>query len=91
MRYVCIMEIVNGKPVRLLGTDAVVKCDGRLTNYNANREYLEYFSKLAKFKGVKNYIVVLFRASSLSGKWCYLGHIPVTGSATILDIEDALD
>lgn len=91
MRYVCIMEIVNGKPVRLLGTDAVVKCDGRLTNYNANREYLAYFDSLSKFKGVENYIVVLFRATSLSGEWSYLGHVPVTGSATIPDILDALN
>ena len=90
MRYLCIMEIVDGKPRRLLGTN-IYTVDGRVSNSTALLRGTEWAANTAAYYKLPSYIVVLFRATSLSGPWCYVAHKPVSGDATLSAIQSELE
>jgi hypothetical protein len=90
MRYLCIMEIVQGKPKRLLGTN-IYPVDGRVSNGTALLRGAEWAETTAAHHKITSYIVVLFRAARLSGQWCYVAHKPVSGNATLSSIQSELE
>ena len=90
MRYLCIMEIVDGKPRRLLGTN-IYTVDGRVSNSTALLRGTEWAEKTAAYYKLPSYIVVLFRAARLSGQWCYVAHKPISGDATLSSIQSELE
>jgi len=90
MRYLCIMEIVNGKPRRLLGTN-ICPVDGRVSNSTALLRGMEWAANTAEHHKLASYIVVLFRAPRLSGRWDYVAHKPVSGDATLSSIQSELE
>ena len=90
MRYLCIMEIVDGKPRRLLGTN-IYKVDGRVSNSTALLRGMDWAEKTAAYYKLSSYIVVLFSAARLSSRWCYVAHKPVSGDATISAIQSELE
>ena len=90
MRYLCIMEIVDGKPRRLLGTK-IYKVDGRVSNSTALLHGTEWAANTATYHKMTSYIVVLFRTARLNGPWDYLAHKPVSGDATISAIQSELE
>ena len=89
MRYLCIMEIVDGKPRRLLGTN-IYAVDGRVSNSTALLRGMDWAANIATYHKMTSYIVVLFSAVRLSSSWCYLAHKPVSGDATISAIQSEL-
>lgn len=90
MRYLCIMEIVDGKPRRLLGTN-IYTVDGRVSNSTALLCGMDWATKTAAYHNMTSYIVVLFSAARLSSSWCYLAHKPVSGDAVLRDIQSELE
>lgn len=91
MRYLCIMEIVDGKPRRLLGTN-IYPVDGRVSNNTALLRGMDWAEKIAAYyKLPSNIVVVLFSAARLSDPWCYVAHKPVSGDATISAIQSELE
>ena len=90
MRYLCIMEIVDGKPRRLLGTN-IYKVDGRVSNSTALLRGMDWATKTAAYHKMTSYIVVLFRTARLNGPWDYVAHKPVSGDATISAIQSELE
>ena len=90
MRYLCVMEIVQGKPKRLLGTN-IYTVDGRVSNSTALLRGTEWAAKTAAYHNLTSYIMVLFRAARLSSQWCYVAHKPVSGDATISAIQSELE
>ena len=90
MRYLCIMEIVQGKPKRLLGTN-IYTVDGRISNSTALLRGMDWAAKAAEYHKLASYIVVLFSATRLSSAWCYLAHKPVSGNATLNSIQSELE
>ena len=90
MRYLCIMEIVDGKPRRLLGAN-IYKVDGRVSNSTALLRGMDWATKTAAYHNMTSYIVVLFSATRLGLSWCYLAHKPVSGDATISAIQSELE
>ena len=90
MRYLCVMEIVDGKPKRLLGTN-IYTVDGRVSNSTALLRGMDWAEKTATYHKMTSYIVVLFSAARLSSRWCYLAHKPVSGDATISAIQSELE
>lgn len=90
MRYLCIMEIVDGKPRRLLGTN-IYKVDGRVSNSTALLRGIDWAEKTAAYYKLSSYIVVLFRTARLNGPWGYVAHKPVSGDATISSIQSELE
>lgn len=59
MRYLCVMEIVQGKPKRLLGTN-IYTVDGRVSNSTALLRGTDWATKTAAYHNMTSYIVVLF-------------------------------
>ena len=90
MRYLCIMEIVHGKPKRLLGTN-IYKVDGRVSNSTALLRGMDWAEKTAAYYKLSSYIVVLFSAARLSSRWCYVAHKPVSGDAALSAIQSELE
>ena len=90
MRYLCIMEIVDGKPRRLLGTN-IYTVDGRVSNSTALLRGRDWATKTAAYHNLASYVVVLFRAARLSSQWCYVAHKPVSGDATLSAIQSELE
>lgn len=90
MRYLCVMEIVHGKPKRLLGTN-IYKVDGRVSNITALLRGMDWAEKTAAHYKLSSYIVVLFSAARLSSQWCYVAHKPVSGDAPISSIQSELE
>lgn len=90
MRYLCIMEIVQGKPKRLLGTN-IYTVAGRVSNSAALLRGLDWATKTAAYHNLTSYVVVLFRAVRLSAPWCYVAHKPVSGDATLSAIQSELE
>ena len=90
MRYLCVMEIVHGKPKRLLGTN-IYKVDGRVSNSTALLRGMDWAEKTAAYYKLSSYIVVLFSAVRLSSQRCYLSHKPVSGDATLSSIQSELE
>ena len=90
MRYLCIMEIVDGKPRRLLGTN-IYTVDGRVSNSTALLRGTEWAANTAAYHKLPSYIVVLFSAARLSSQWCYVAHKPVSGDATLRAIQSELE
>ena len=90
MRYLCIMEIVDGKPRRLLGTN-IYTVDGRVSNSTALLRGMDWAANTAEYHKLTSYIVVLFRAVRLSASWCYVAHKPVSGDATLSAIQSELE
>ena len=90
MRYLCVMEIVHGKPKRLLGTN-IYKVDGRVSNSTALLHGMDWAEKTAAYYKLSSYIVVLFRAARLSSQWCYVAHKPVSGDAALSAIQSELE
>ena len=90
MRYLCVMEIVDGKPRRLLGTN-IYTVDGRVSNNTALLRGVDWAEKTAAYYKLPSYIVVLFSAARLSSAWCYLAHKPVSGDATLSAIQSELE
>ena len=90
MRYLCIMEIVDGKPRRLLGTN-IYTVDGRVSNNTALLRGMDWAAKTASYHKMTSYIVVLFRTARLSSQWCYVAHKPVSGDATLGAIQSELE
>lgn len=88
-RYAAVLDMDSGIPVRLLGSDSVLPVDGRLTNRNALLRAQEWVAAYAARKYIRQYIIVLFRAGSLSGRWHYAARLPVSADATIQAIENA--
>ena len=58
MRYLCIMEIVHGKPKRLLGTN-IYTVDGRVSNSTALLRGMDWATKTAAYYNLASYVVVL--------------------------------
>ena len=90
MRYLCIMEIVHGKPKRLLGTN-IYTVDGRVSDSTALMRGMDWATKTAAHHNMTSYIVVLFRAARLSSQWRYVAHKPVSGDAVLRDIKSELE
>lgn len=90
MRYLCIMEIVQGKPKRLLGTN-IYTVDGRVSNSTALLRGMDWAAKTAAAYSMPSYIVVLFSAARLSSQWCYVAHKPVSGDAALSAIQSELE
>ena len=90
MRYLCIMEIVQGKPKRLLGTN-IYTVDGRVSNNTALLRGMDWAEKTAAYHNLASYVVVLFSVARLSSAWCYLAHKPVSGDATLSSIQSELE
>lgn len=90
MRYLCIMEIVQGKPKRLLGAN-IYTVDGRVSNNTALLRGMDWATKTAAYHNMTSYIVVLFSAARLSSQWCYVAHAPVSGDATLSAIQSELE
>lgn len=89
MRYLCIMEIVHGKPKRLLGAN-IYKVEGRVSNSTALLHGMDWAEKTATYHKMTSYIVVLFRMARLNSQWCYVAHKPVSGDATLSAIRSEL-
>ena len=90
MRYLCIMEIVDGEPRRLLGTN-IYTVDGRVSNSTALLRGMDWATKTAAYHNMTSYIVVLFSVARLSSQWCYVAHKPVSGDATLSAIQSELE
>ena len=83
-RYMTILEQTNDGLRRQLGSDAVVKLDGRIslaTALSLAREWVERRSKGGE-------IAVVFSAERLSGKW---NHIANTGAKSKEQCEEAMN
>ena len=89
--YQTIMEVTSEGPRRMLGSDSVVRVDGRLSVWRAKQDAKEWARGLAEFHHVKSYIVVLFSCATLARHWEYRAHAEITGTATIPAIQAALD
>ena len=84
------MEIVDGKPRRLLGTN-IYTVDGRVSNSTALLRGMAWAAKTAAYYKLPSYIVVLFSAARLSSQWCYVTHKPVSGDAALSVIQSELE
>ena len=83
-RYMTILEQTNDGLRRQLGSDAVVKLDGRIslaTALSMARDWVERRSKGGE-------IAVVFSAERLSGKW---NHIANTGAKSKEQCEEAMN
>lgn len=90
MRYLCIMEIVDGKPKRLLGTN-IYTVDGCVSDSTALLSGMDWAEATAAYHKLTSYIVVLFRTARLSGPWDYIAHKSVSGDATLSSIQSELE
>ena len=84
-RYMTILEQTNDGLRRQLGSDAVVKLDGRIslaTALSLARDWVERRRKKDKE------IAVVFSAERLSGKW---KHIANTGAKSKEQCEEAMN
>lgn len=82
-RYMTILEQTNDGLRRQLGSDAVVKLDGRIslaTALSLARDWVE--------RRHKKEIAVVFSAERLSGKW---KHIANTGAKSKEQCEEAMN
>ena len=81
-RYMTILEQTNDGLRRQLGSDAVVKLDGRISLATALSLAREWVGRRDKE------IAVVFSAERLSGKW---NHIANTGAKSKEQCEEAMN
>lgn len=89
--YQTLMEVTSEGPRRMLGSDFVMRVDGRLSVWSAKQDAKVWAKSIAESRHIKGYIVVLFSCATLARHWEYRGHVEVTGSATIPAIQAALN
>lgn len=89
--YQTIVEITADGPRRMLGSDFVVRVDGRLSAWRAKQDARVWAKSLVEFHHIKSYVVVLFRCTTLARHWEYLAHVEVAGTATIPALQTALN
>ena len=88
-RFAVFMELKeDGTVERRLGSEFVAHVDGRLSDFNAIHNNLDWASSRAAFHNIHRFVIVLVDVNGFT--WTYRRHININGEALLWSIEKEL-